>query len=267
MSGVIQSGVTQFRPGRTRRLRRPVPAWAIPVLAAAVLLALIPATGCSKPDFAGGQEPNPSDQRKLPFKSDESKGASGVTGSGAPDSDQSAKHDAQPGAEAPFQNAGVASLPLGTLITVRLEREKDKKIARDGTLEESGFDAFVDEPLVIDGKVAVPEGAPVTGTVESAPAGDENHGPGYISLNLETVTIAGKKLPLRSSSLFARASAGGLRHGTATLVQKGRRLTFRLAEAVSLIPQEGSREASSGIPSGAQSGAPSSTQPRPIRPE
>ena len=263
------SGITQCRSGRTQGSRRPVPARAIPVLAAALFLALIPATGCSKPDFAGGQEPNPSDQRKLPFKGDES-GASGQTASSAPDSGQGAKHDAQVGVEAPFQNA-VASLPLGTLITVRLGKEKDKKISRDGVLEGSGFDAVVDEPLVIDGKVAVPEGAPVTGTVESTPAGDENHGPGYIRLNLETVTISGKKFLLRSSSLFVRASASGLSHGTATLVQKGRRLTFRLAEVVSLNPQEASREALSGTPSGTQSGTqpahPSGTRPQPIRPE
>jgi hypothetical protein len=73
-------------------------------------------------------------------------------------------------------------------------------------------------------------------------------GRGYIRLTLDTITITGKTLPLRTSSLFVRGNAGEAlspgqnyeepAHPTVARLQKGRRLTFRLAATVARERQE-----------------------------
>jgi hypothetical protein len=73
---------------------------------------------------------------------------------------------------------------------------------------EALFAGVVDEPVVMDGKIAVPRGATVTGRIEAAPASSGGRGRGYLRLTLDTITIAGKTTPLRTSGLFVRGSAG-----------------------------------------------------------
>jgi len=134
-------------------------------------------------------------------------------------------------------------LPPGTLVTVRLEKE----ISSDRIGEEGSFAAVVDESVMVDGRLAVPRGAAVAGRIESVRDPDRGRGRGYVRLTLDTIVIAGKKLPVRTSSLFVRGSAGEVLNPgpdeeptrpTLTRLQKGRRLTFRLAGTVPLDGQE-----------------------------
>jgi hypothetical protein len=134
------------------------------------------------------------------------------------------------------------------LLTVRVEAQiSNDRLGNDRTGEQGTFVGVVDEPVTTDGKIAVPRGATVTGRIEAARAYDGAHGRGYIRLTLDTITIAGKTLPLRTSSLFVRGGevrggTGGVvspdkdekdeaeqAHPIVTRLQKGRRLTFRLA--------------------------------------
>jgi hypothetical protein len=95
--------------------------------------------------------------------------------------------------------------------------------------------------------------------VESARVSDVRRDAGYVRLTLESIQIDGKDVPLQTSSLFARGTAGDAsavhpsagtadtsrigqshpaqpRADQATIIRlkKGRRLTFRLTEALDL---------------------------------
>lgn len=221
----------------------------VPLLLSQLLLSL--AAGCSRPsEFPADDAANQANQHKLPFHDDAAKAAANGSSAGdgnggaasAPaDSNQTAAN------EAPFQDlTSVADLPPGTLVTVRLEKEISSARLGDGRT----FAAVVDEPVLLDGKTAVPRGATVTGRIESAQVSGAGHGHGYIRLTLEAITIGGKKVPLRTSSLFVRGSAGEVVNSasgppeadstglTVTHLQKGRRLTFRLSANLPLYRQE-----------------------------
>ena len=219
-----------------------------PVLFLALLLFLLPAvllpSGCSRPsEFPADDAANQANQRNLPFHDNAAKAPGDGNGG-----DASAKADraARAANGPPFQDLTSApDLPAGTLVTVRLEKEISSARLDDGDT----FAAEVDEPVFLDGKMAVPRGAAVTGRIESAHASDAGHGHGYIRLTLDAITIAGKKVPLRTSSLFVRGSAGEVSSSalgqdetggtpTVTRLQKGRRLTFRLSATLPLHRQE-----------------------------
>lgn len=143
---------------------------------------------------------------------------------------------------APFRSPLQRSLPVGTLITVQLERSLAITRVRAG-------DAFtaVTGPLSIDGDILIERGTPVRGRVEfvqaAAPRPGLSPDPGYVRLSLNTITVDGRVLPLQTSSLFAQgtlqssASPGGggsVSGSNDFLVLKGRRLTFRLTAPVVL---------------------------------
>lgn len=211
-----------------------------------LLLILALAVGCSRPsELTSDERVKQADQHKLPFGDDAAKGNSGSNAgdgnSGEAIADAASNGDPRATGGPPFQTpTSVPDLPPGTLVTVRVESQ----IFTDRTGGEGTFAGEVDQPVVMDGKIAVPRGATVTGRIEAAPASDGGRGRGYIRLTLDTITIAGKTTPLRTSSLFVRGSgevsSPGQNdeepaHPTVTRLQKGRRLTFRLAATV---PQE-----------------------------
>lgn len=215
-----------------------------------LLLILTLAAGCSRPsDLPADESVKQADQRKLPFDDNAAKGNSGsnsvAANSGEMNADEASNTDPRTAGGPPFQTpSSVPDLPPGTLVTVRVESQ----ISTDRTGEEGTFAGVVDEPVVMDGKIALPRGATVTGRIEAAPASDGGRGRGYIRLTLDTITIAGKTLPLRTSSLFVRGSAGEVSspgqdeaeqaHPAVIRLQKGRRLTFRLAATVLRDRQE-----------------------------
>lgn len=220
-----------------------------------LLLILTLTAGCSRPsDLPADERVKQPDQRKLPFEDNAAKGNSGSNAgdgnSGEAAAEPASNGDPRATGGPPFQTpTSVPDLPPGTLVTVRVESQIfTHRTGEDRTGEEGTFAGEVDEPVVMDGKIAVPRGATVTGRIEAAPASDGGRGRGYIRLTLDTITIAGKTTPLRTSSLFVRGSVGevpgsGLdeaeqAHPAITRLQKGRRLTFRLAATVPLERQE-----------------------------
>jgi hypothetical protein len=108
------------------------------------------------------------------------------------------------------------------------------------------FTASVAGPLTIDGDTLIDRGTPVRGRVEFAqpPAGRPglSPDPGYVRLILNSITVDGRALALQTSSLFARGTLQtsgssknrGPNYANGFLVQKGRRLTFRLTAPVVL---------------------------------
>jgi len=241
-----------FRRLQLRRLKR-LAVLLIPVLT------IILAVGCSRPSELPVDEGlNHTDQRKAPFQDNAIKQPGPNSGDGKSSdagAEQSSSRDPRRASGPPFQDlSSVSDLPPGTLVTVKLERQ----ISSDNIGDKGTFAAMVDEPVMLDGKIAVPRGANVTGRIESAQAFDAGRGLGYIRLTLETITIAGKKLPLRTSSLFVRGSSGEVSstgqddaeqtRPTVTRLQKGRRLTFRLAATVPLYRQDAEFQSKDHLP-------------------
>jgi hypothetical protein len=145
----------------------------------------------------------------------------------------------------PFTSPISPSLPAGTLLTVRLQNSLSSLGVRAGKI----FSAVVDEPVVIDGNILVGRGTGVSGRVESAQTSPPTRNSASLRLILDSITIKGKQWPLQTASLFARGAPGeghnlsiasGLGEApysvgpTTVRLKKGRRLTFRLTQAVSL---------------------------------
>jgi hypothetical protein len=91
------------------------------------------------------------------------------------------------------------TVPAGTPITVRLQSAISSETAQPG----DSFDAVLDQPLVIRGQTVAPRGADVRGRVVAARKSGRMHNSGYLRIALDAITIAGKQVPLETSSIFA----------------------------------------------------------------
>ena len=183
--------------------------------------------GCSRPTGIPGDEAATSTEHQVPFHEDGSSTAPGPNVTSISKKDEVQKTET----DLPFRDG--ESLPAGTLITIRL---KTPILARNpGT--KGTFEAVLDEAVVSEGNILVPRGVAVAGRVESAHASNVKRNRGYVRLTLDSIDVAGKDLPVQTSSLFARGTAPDSDPSAVTL-EKGRRLTFRLAEPLSIAAQQ-----------------------------
>jgi hypothetical protein len=200
----------------------------LPVTVLAVALA-----SCSRPAAVKGSGASQVDQRSVPFHD------SGETNSSA-----SAPFQRQgeiPGAKAalPFRDIHAATLPAGTLLTVRLENP----ISADRNAVSGTFAAVVDEPVIVDGNVLVARGTGVSGRVETERSSLKGNRC-CIRLTLDSIGISGKELPIQTSTLFAHSKGNDPHDSNSSSLPEvvrlktGRRLTFRLAEATYVDSQE-----------------------------
>jgi hypothetical protein len=104
-----------------------------------------------------------------------------------------------PAQELPPEQIVIAS---GTPITVRLLSSVSSASSHAG----DEFEATLDEPIVIDGKTVAAEGSQVTGRVVAARHSGRLRHPGFLRIALSSLTLNGKAVPVRSSSLMV---AGG----------------------------------------------------------
>jgi hypothetical protein len=90
-----------------------------------------------------------------------------------------------------------ATVPSGTALKVRLMESLSSKTTPEG----SAFETELDEDLLIDGKLVVPEGSIVTGKVsESKPSG-KVRGKAQMALRLEKITVGEESYEVRSNTL------------------------------------------------------------------
>lgn len=129
----------------------------------------------------------------------------------------------------PFQNSD--SIPAGSLLTVRL---KGPLVAVSGS--NGSFEAFLDEPVPVDGNILIPRDAIVSGEIESAHVSNSKPDRRYVRLALTSVQVDGVAVPIQTASLFARQLSAGNADSTAIRLESGRRLTFRLKEQVFFRP-------------------------------
>ena len=190
---------------------------------AMALLLLLSVQACSRPlGFHADEGTAHTDPAQVPFHKAQ------VTHTASTSADQ-----VQGAAEVlPF--AGSQSLPIGTLLTVRL---KDP-VWTDAPDARGTFEAILDEAVTVDGSTLVPRGAIVSGRVESAHASKIRDNRNYVRLTLDAIDLEGYDFPVQTSSLFARGrssiTATGERKDSLAVIhlEKGRRLIFRLTEPV-----------------------------------
>ncbi len=183
-------------------------------------------TGCARRESLYHPEAAaPASEQNLPFHPDPHLA-----------SDSDAERPAVPAAPQlssgmPFRSGAQSRvLAAGTLVTVELDRSLSAAKVHAG----DQFAASVAAPLTVDGETLVERGSPVVGSVEIAQV--ETNGaqaPGYFRLTLDAMTVGGRLISLRTSSLYTRGTIqpNGF-SGSSAGVQKGRRLTFRLTAPV-----------------------------------
>jgi hypothetical protein len=172
------------------------------VMLLGMLLALLCAAGCDRPaDSQSDQPPVPFHDGKATTSPPQNLPATAGTGSNPP-SNPAANQAQNSETGLPFHDS--ANLPAGTLLTVRLKNS----ISAENPGANGIFEAVVDDPVVIEGNRLVPRGATVVGRVESARASRVKRNRGYVRLALDSIHFAGVTLPIQTSSLFVRGSAG-----------------------------------------------------------
>lgn len=186
------------------------------------LLCLLISAACSNPDGLNSDRGTQASQPQVPFR------GSNPAGSTPPDA-ATAVPPSGSTTNLPFRDSD--NLPAGTLLTVRLKTPISANDPGDDT-----FTAEIDEPVVMEGNVFLPRGTSVTGRVEFSQSPEGKGNRGYFRLTLNAIELAGTPLPVQTSKLFAR---GHTPEGVSAL-EKGHRLTFRLAEPVYLAKQQAS---------------------------
>ena len=148
----------------------------------------------------------------------------------------------------PFAAASTATLPVGTLLSVRLADSLSGATYSPG----EAFTASLDDPVVLNGDTIIPRGVKFTGNVESVNdavvKGNRKGDHGYVRLTLVSMQANGLEVRLQTSSLFARANTGTLpdpakdfspvgatagESSNGFRLQKGRLFTFRLLFPIS----------------------------------
>jgi hypothetical protein len=175
----------------------------------------------SRTSQSGGNQSggNQAVQQEPPFRDQGSGSIESATDGRQPPSDESVAQERTQG------------LPAGTLLTVRL-KDSVPTAAANGS-----FEALVDEPVMVRGEARIPRGTLVEGRIESVRTSDVTPGRGVVQLTLESLRLEGIDIPVKTASLFGRQTAMRPASTAAVLLEKGRRLTFRLTAPVSLPAQ------------------------------
>ncbi len=199
---------------------------------APVIVFLCLGAACSRPVGVQGDDAHAqTDATQVPFQNGEPSEA-------VPEpltSDRSST--ATSGKDLPFRDG--ESLPVGTLLTVRLDNSVSTDAPQSGV-----FEAVVEDPIAIGGNTLVPRGAKVAGRIESARASTVKKNRNYVRLTLNSLDLEGKEFSLQTSSLFAQGQASGVTasgastDNTVIYLERGRRLTFRLTEPVYVALQQ-----------------------------
>ncbi|MGH9670471.1 MAG: hypothetical protein ACRD3A_10205 [Terriglobales bacterium] len=107
------------------------------------------------------------------------------------------------------------SVPEGAVLTVRLKQAVGSKISNTG----DSFEASLADPVSVDGKVVIPEGSDVMGTVVDAKPLGRFKGGAVLQITLNSVTVKGSKYDIETNSSTRAMKGKGKR--TAIMVGGG----------------------------------------------
>ncbi|HKS73802.1 MAG TPA: hypothetical protein VJQ82_11450 [Terriglobales bacterium] len=91
-------------------------------------------------------------------------------------------------------------IPAGTPLAIRLQAALSSEAAHSG----DSFQAFLDEPIIIQGQTVVPRGASVSGRIVAARPSDGLQHPGYLRLTLSAILIDDKSQAVQTTSRFVK---------------------------------------------------------------
>jgi hypothetical protein len=186
--------------------------------AAMALVTLLPCDGCKSSNQpannqqAGsqpsGSQANPNGQPaqsagQPPQSSDQTNSANSASSPGAPSAQQAS---AAPQAPPPPQ---VVDLPAGTRLRVSLDQDLGSKISQPG----DGFNATIEDAVVINGQTVIPRGARAEGTVIDAKPLGRFKGGALLEIRLERVHTNWGSYPVATSSIERAEKGKGKRTG------------------------------------------------------
>ncbi|HET9366283.1 MAG TPA: hypothetical protein VFP71_14855 [Candidatus Angelobacter sp.] len=99
------------------------------------------------------------------------------------------------------------TIPVGTVITVRLGETLSSKTSNAG----DGFAATVAQPVSVDGKTVIEQGAAARGSVVDAKSMGHFKGGALLEVKLDSVTIDGKETPIQTGMVARQAAGKGKR--------------------------------------------------------
>lgn len=182
-----------------------------------VCLSTLLSSGCSSKMQLQAPPPDSAEQKQLPFQA--ASDTAGVTPTGA------------------LTPSGV---PVGTPVIVHFRDPLSSASAHAGDL----FEAVLDESIMVRGLTVVPRGSVLQGKVVEAKGAGRVDGPGYLRLTLIEISLQGKSLELKVSSVFRKGSPRmrtisgvepDLGHSSRDAVfPAGKRVTFRLAQTLAV---------------------------------
>lgn len=94
-------------------------------------------------------------------------------------------------------------VPAGTAVTISLQQGLSSATAHAG----DGFDAVLEEPLVVNGQAVAPKGAAVKGHVLAARKSGHMSNSGYLRIALREIAVDGKMVPIQTSSIFIQGGS------------------------------------------------------------
>ena len=101
-------------------------------------------------------------------------------------------------------------IPAGTVITVRLGESLSSKDSQAG----QGFSASVSQPVVVDGKTVIPDGAAAHGTVVAAKAMGHFKGGALLEVRLDSVQVEGNDQAIQTAAVARSVKGKGKRSAT-----------------------------------------------------
>ena len=145
-------------------------------------LALLFAVGCNKPSQSNNSQ-NPDNSQ----------------------ASNSAPANSQPAEPVPT----TITVPAGKVLTVRLADEVGSKISQPGQT----FGGSLARAVEVDGQVVIPAGTRVQGEVVDAKAMGHFAGGALLELKLDSITVNGEQLPVRTATLTQTTKGKGKRTG------------------------------------------------------
>jgi hypothetical protein len=145
-------------------------------------LALLFAVGCNKPSQSNNSQ-NPDNSQ----------------------ANNSAPANSQPAEPVPT----TITVPAGKVLTVRLADEVGSKISQPGQT----FGGSLARAVEVDGQVVIPAGSRVQGEVVDAKAMGHFAGGALLELKLDSITVNGEQLPVRTATLTQTTKGKGKRTG------------------------------------------------------
>jgi len=142
---------------------------------------LVFAVGCNKPSQSNSQNPDNSQ------------------------ANNSAPANSQPAEPVPT----TITVPAGKVLTVRLADEVGSKISQPGQT----FGGSLARAVEVDGEVVIPAGSRVQGEVVDAKAMGHFAGGALLELKLDSITVNGEQLPVRTATLTQTLKGKGKRTG------------------------------------------------------